>query len=800
METQTCRLGLAVVLAGLAACGGSGGGGSGTAPIAAPSNLVYSDADALELSGVEIAPLLPTFDGDVDLFEVAPALPAGLLLDPSTGVLAGSPLAPAPRDVYTITASNAGGSTSVDVRIEIAAPQRFAFVTSASDDSLATLSVDTHAARLLRGPLAYSEMADEGAERAVTHPAGSFVYVPHDTSNTLVAWSFDESNGAAERIAALPLGAGPHAAAFHPTGAWLLVAGQLDDEIRVYSVDPSSGLPTETGVYAVGTQPSDLGFSPDGDQLFVAHAGVVMNGLGSSLASYAFDAQTGALTLQGPPLALNGGRPFALAVDPHEPYVYVTLSMFDAVFAVRTTDSGTLTPVPPLRAAGDDPVDVEVDAGGRFLWVAAATAGEVHALSIDPETGVLTETGAYAAGTDPRALHADPTGERLFAVARGSSELITFEVGAAGALVRESSLALRPGSHDIAFATGAAPLAWTARFVHCANAGSGDVHAFAVDDATGALTFTGQTFTDESPVSLVLDSRARFAVVVAEVGQSVQSFAVDALDGALSPTGTPVSVAGSPVHAVVDPSGRFAYVAARDVVLPDDGWLLTYAIDGTTGALAQVDVREAGVSSCAVAIEPTGEYVYVANRGDGTPGTASIAAFRLDPVTGIPASVGVPVVAPGIAGLAFHPDGRTAYAVLRGSDALARFTIDRTSGNLTAVPPVSGTGLEPAALAVDPRGRFAWASYTGNAAFGEIDVLPVLEDGELGAVLQQLVDGNDPVALALDPSGRFLYAANQASNDLSVLAVDTATGLLEARTPMIAGTAPTAIVATGATH
>lgn len=799
METNHRRLALALLLSSLAACGGGGGGGH-TSSIAAPSNLTYSDADAYELSGVEITPLLPTFDGEVDSFEVAPGLPPGLVLDPLTGVVAGEPLAPAARAAYTITARNAGGSTSAQVRLEIAAPQRFAFVASAADDSLATLTVDTGAARLLRGPLAFQSAADEGSERPVAHPTGPFVYVPHAASNTLAAWHVDTETGVLDRILSVPLGAGPHAAAIHPSGAWLLVTSQLDDEVRVFALNPASGLPLLTATVPLGTQPADLEFSPDGTQLFVVHAGIVMNGLGSSLAAYAFDAQSGALTLQGAPLALNGGRPMRVAVDPHEPLVYLTLSMFDAVLAVRTSATGALTPVPPLRPAGDDPSDLEVDARGRYLWVAAAADGQVRAFAIDPATGDLDATGSFDAGTDPRALHADASGGILHVVASGSAELITFRVGSAGALVREGSLALRSGSSALAFVSGNAPLKWTPRFVHVANAGSDDVHSFRVDAATGALQFTGQAFTDDMPAGLALDPLGARAYVVTEGGHSVQGFDVSKTDGTLTPVAPALGLAGTPMHVAVEPSGRFAYVAARDVVAPGDGWILTFAIDAISGALTQVDALAAGAGSCAVEVEPTAEYLYVANRGNGTPGTASITSYRIDPATGVPAAVGAPVVAPGIVGLAFHPDGRSAYAVLRGSDALARYAIDRASGSLLAVPPTAGPGLEPAAMVLDPRGRFAWASYTGNASAGEIDVLPLLEDGGLGPVIQQVVDGNYPLSLSLDRSGRFLYASNRDSHDISVLAVDAATGLLAARAPVLAGTSPIAVVATSYTH
>ena len=93
-----------------------------------------------------------------------------------------------------------------------------------------------------------------------------------------------------------------------------------------------------------------------------------------------------------------------------------------------------------------------------------------------------------------------------------------------------------------------------------------------------------------------------------------------------------------------------------------------------------------------------------------------------------------------------------------------------------------------------------WAAYTGAAAAGQIDVLPIQPGGALGLSMQEIVDGTDPIALSLDPSGRFLYAANQGSNDISVISVDASSGLLTVNTPMIAGTEPVAVVASGSTN
>jgi hypothetical protein len=83
----------------------------------APSNLSYSEPDINDTVGTAIQPDTPTVTGMVGGFSIQPALPAGLALDPSTGIISGTPTAYSPETVYTVTAENPSGSATAQVTI-----------------------------------------------------------------------------------------------------------------------------------------------------------------------------------------------------------------------------------------------------------------------------------------------------------------------------------------------------------------------------------------------------------------------------------------------------------------------------------------------------------------------------------------------------------------------------------------------------------------------------------------------------------------------------------------------------------
>ena len=100
-------------------------------PVAAPSALSYSSNPATHTKGTAITANTPTSSGGVvTSYVVSPALPAGLTLNPSTGVISGTPTVVTPTASYTVTATNSGGSTNalLSITVNDAAPTALAYL------------------------------------------------------------------------------------------------------------------------------------------------------------------------------------------------------------------------------------------------------------------------------------------------------------------------------------------------------------------------------------------------------------------------------------------------------------------------------------------------------------------------------------------------------------------------------------------------------------------------------------------------------------------------------------------------
>lgn len=268
---------------------------------------------------------------------------------------------------------------------------------------------------------------------------------------------------------------------------------------------------------------------------------------------------------------------------------------------------------------------------------------------------------------------------------------------------------------------------------------TGAVSAFALDPATGSMTFLNRESSGGGgPCHLSVDATGRLLVVANYGTGSVTALPIGA-DGRLGPPGATIQHRGSSVdprrqtgphaHSIApDPANRFALAA--DLGLDQ---VLVYRLDPASGTMAPADPPAAslrpGSGPRHLDYHPSGRWVYVINELDSTMTAGAYDAAR-GTLTEIQSLSTLPDDWSGTnycADVHVHPSGRFVYGSNRGHDSLAIFAVDAGSGRLSPI------GHEPT--------RGAW-----------------------------------PRNFGIDPSGRLLLAANQNSDNIVAFRIDEASG------------------------
>lgn len=347
--------------------------------------------------------------------------------------------------------------------------------------------------------------------------------------------------------------------------------------------------------------------------------------------------------------------------------------------------------------------------------------------------------------------------------------------------------------------------AYTQRLPHVDGHGEG-IYRFRLDARTGALASDGVAARLDNPTFLALDAAGRRLYAVSETaetagepGGALHAFAVDA--AGLTPLNWQLTGGAATCHVALAPTGRSvaaANYAGSITVLPVAG-------DGRPGALTQLvqhsgsgpnPARQEGPHPHGVYFDPSGRFLLVPDLG-----ADKIFVYRFVAGQGLtPHNPPWAVIHPGAGPrhLALHPNGRWVYCANELDATASLLAFDVSSGLLTETNWVAllpsgkfgpGSGAE---IAVDPAGRFVYASVRGHDSIACFAIAP--DGGALTLIGHTPTRGRTPRHFALSPDGRLLVAANQDSNSLVTFHVDPETGWLEPTGHVAAVSSPACVL------
>lgn len=320
------------------------------------------------------------------------------------------------------------------------------------------------------------------------------------------------------------------------------------------------------------------------------------------------------------------------------------------------------------------------------------------------------------------------------------------------------------------------PSTFTQSYIWIATAGDQMLRSFTIQLDSGAVGQVGNGISIGShagalPLAMTVAPNGQ-TIFLTNDDNSIDSYTVNS-DGALTAQGSLTSLGQLPVAIAVDPTGKFLFVADQN-----SGDVSSYQnSSGSLTAVGQValptPVGAPQASPSAIAVSPTGNYLYVTDRVNNT-----VVGFSYD-------NTGALTVLPGSA---LSPCGSAGYCAQAGTnpDGLA---FSRCAGNTATT--TTCANADDNNLFVSNAGSNDITIFTACIQTNTTCPTP---DGSL----TQLSTGSPvaaccgPSSIVVDPVDNFVYVLEAGASQLGEFRYSPVTGTLTALSPAAAstGTAP----------
>lgn len=217
----------------------------------------------------------------------------------------------------------------------------------------------------------------------------------------------------------------------------------------------STNVVANAGSTIVGTTPTAVAIDPAGKFLYVTF--LYQNGYttvspgpgGIAIFPIASDGSLGTALVNsatGNPYTDVGNNPSGIVVSPKGGYVYVIDqehpaggAAFGVLLAFTQNSDGSLTAIPgPISggfAAGTTPAGIAEDPGGHYLYITDETTNQMYGYLVTGTTPVAMVSSPFATGSFPLGVTVDPRGFYVYVANFGSSTVSAYAINqATGAL------------------------------------------------------------------------------------------------------------------------------------------------------------------------------------------------------------------------------------------------------------------------------------------------------------------------------------------------------------------------------
>ena len=280
------------------------------------------------------------------------------------------------------------------------------------------------------------------------------------------------------------------------------------------------------------------------------------------------------------------------------------------------------------------------------------------------------------------------------------------------------------------------------KVLYAGHRGSSEISSFRIDQGTGELTQSGKISVEAPPIYLSTDRKGRFLLSAYYRGAHVAVHPVGD-DGAVGDPPIEWLETATGAHAMLtDPSNRFAFVP--HIAGHGPNAIFQFRFDENTGHITpnsppRVEPEEQ-LGPRHFCFHPTQDILYFSNEQG-----CSVTGYHLDTSTGTLSAFQTITTLPAgytekntCSQIQISSSGKFLYAPNRGHNSIAGFTVDPSTGRLTAIGQVP-TEPVPGSFSLDPEGKFLFAagsesgrlaSYRINGDTGELTPLETYSVGQ----------------------------------------------------------------------
>ncbi|TGL12271.1 beta-propeller fold lactonase family protein [Leptospira meyeri] len=286
-------------------------------------------------------------------------------------------------------------------------------------------------------------------------------------------------------------------------------------------------------------------------------------------------------------------------------YVYTSMDLNDFVGRLVMDNTNGQLLNPATYTAGDSPNGIGVEPFGKFLYTANFYDGTISQFIINQATGTLTSNtpATVNAGANPRNLVITPDGRFLYLASQGDMEIRVYAINADGTLTFLSA-------YPTAILHNVIQISRNGNFIFYNSPNLTEIVSYRINYNDGSLTQVGisPSFPSSGSGFISTHPNGRYLYVATSPTVTVLSF--DSNTGQMGFVDSVyhgLSINGTAIH----PSGNFFYL-----VHITEGEISCYTVDSKSGKISFSSKLSGLVTNLRyMVIDPSGRFAYVAYNG-----------------------------------------------------------------------------------------------------------------------------------------------------------------------------------------